>query len=161
MIGNLCIWPTGYQKWQVIRYELGNRPSRSIFNRLWQDIGFDRISLGRADSRFFDTLQANPDFSATLQEYIQLDFSNFYHELYIREMEIWGFIFFLFNLLMFCFCLFFFFFTYFFNFILFIPDFFRNFARKQSDFSGTCKNNNSNFSDTLQEVVNISDEVRK
>src|SRR5260363_211821 len=42
----------------------------------------------------FNTLQANPDFFATLQEYIQLDFSNFYHELYIREMEIWGFIFF-------------------------------------------------------------------
>src|SRR5260363_175487 len=123
MIGNLCIWPTGYQKWQVIRYELGNRPSRSIFNRLWQDIGFDRISLGRADSRFFNTLQANPDFSATLQEYIQLDFSNFYYELYIREMEIWG-LFFLFSLLIFhFFCLFFlfsFFFFCLFSFYLFL-----------------------------------------
>src|SRR5260363_179119 len=44
---------------------------------------------------FFDTLQANPDFSETLKEYIQLDFSNFCYELYFREIEIWGFIFFI------------------------------------------------------------------
>src|SRR5260363_159284 len=66
---------------------------------------------------FFDTLQTNPDFSGTLQEYIQLDFSNFCYELYFREIEICV-LFFLFSLLtisFFC-C---FLFTYFFNFYFF------------------------------------------
>src|SRR5260364_278916 len=70
---------------------------------------------------FFDTLQANPDFSRTLQEYIQLDFSNFCYELYFREMEIWVFIFFIrfaYISVFFC-CFLFSFFFYFFFFYLF------------------------------------------
>src|SRR5260364_354812 len=97
---------------------------------------------------FVNTLQANPDFSGTLQEYIQLDFGNFYYKLYFREMEIWDFIFFiqfayilffffLFFLYFFFFVFFSFFFIYFFNFILFISDFLWNFARKRPNFSST------------------------
>src|SRR5260364_8876 len=57
---------------------------------------------------FVNTLQANPDFFGTLQKYIQLDFSNFYHKFYFREMEIWV-LFFLFSLFIFYFFLFVFF----------------------------------------------------
>src|SRR5260364_411236 len=66
---------------------------------------------------FFDTLQTNLDFSRTLQEYIQLDFSNFCYELYFREMEVWVFIFFIQFAYIFIFCCFLF--TYFFNFYFF------------------------------------------
>src|SRR5260364_277509 len=68
---------------------------------------------------FFDTLQANPDFSKTLQKYIKLDFSNFCFELYFREIDIWVFIFFIqFAYISIFFCCFLF--TYFFNFYFFI-----------------------------------------